>query len=176
MLLVFTAAPVFAAFPASADDAGKEYAVKAAFLYNFVKFTEWPGALASAKKGQGDVNICVIGANPFTQQAQQVFRQASSSGIKLSLSSRTMATLDGCHVVFVSSSEASKLNEIMTALKETPVLTVSDIEGFAQKGGIIGFTNQDGKVKLVVNAAAARTAGLHIDAQLLEIAVSVIRS
>lgn len=153
--------------PARADDP-KEYLIKAAFIYNFVKFTEWPGDLAVSK--QSNLNICVVGSNPFVGGATEVFKKASTAQLKLSVVEGTKGT---CHILFISRSEASRVDQYLNA--GGPILTVSDIEGFADRGGMIGFVLQDNKIKLVVNTKAATAAGLRIDAQLLEIALRVIR-
>jgi len=157
-----------------AQDAGsKEYFVKAAFLYNFVKFIEWPGNLAVSKIS--NLNICVVGDNPF-DGATAVFKEASTDKLKLSvLEYRDWKGVpDNCHMLFISRSESGRINEIFNALQQKPVLSVSDIDHFAEKGGIIGFVLSNNKIKLVVNKKAAETAGLRVDAQLLEIALNVI--
>lgn len=161
---------------AMADEAQKEYLVKAAFIYNFVKFVEWPGGLAVAQHPA--LNICVIGDNAFGAAGQEFFARASTPALRLTLVEKKSwsGSAEGCHVAFISRSEQDRLGEIMAVLKTKPILTVSEIEGFATKGGIIGFTTQDNKIKLIVNAATASAAGLRIDAQLLEIALQVIRN
>jgi hypothetical protein len=78
-----------------------------------------------------------------------------------------------CHVVFIAS--GSDVGAAKTALQGKPVLTVSDSEGFAESGGMIGFVVADNKIKIEVNPKAASAAGLRVDAQLLEIALKVIR-
>jgi hypothetical protein len=163
----------FSAQAVKAED-GKEYLVKAAFMYNFVKFVEWPGQMSVA--ANPNVNICVIGTNPFGAEAQQVFAKASSGTLKLNVVERKDGNYTGCHVAFISRSEESRLASIIAQLKGQPVLTVSDIDHFATRGGVIGFITQDNKIKLVVNTASAGAAGLRVDAQLLEIALNVIRS
>lgn len=174
--IICLAAAVAFGGAARAEEAAKEYLVKAAFIYNFVKFVEWPGELAVAQ--QKEINICVIGKNPFNSQGKDVFTRASTSALKLSLTEKGgwSGSADGCHIAFISSSEEPRLAEIASALKSAPVLTVSDIDNFAERGGIIGFVTQDNKVKVAVNTKVAGGAGLRVDAQLLEIAVKVIRN
>jgi len=79
-----------------------------------------------------------------------------------------------CHILFISKSENNKFYEIYSALKNKPVLTISDDEELVEKGAIIGFSNIDGKIKIIINKRSATTAGLNIDSQLLEIAQKVI--
>lgn len=151
----------------------KEYLVKAAFIYNFVKFVEWPGEKAIAK--QSGIDICVMGESQLVT-ASSVFKAASTSKLALKLVQENdlRAVMGHCHVVFISDSETARLQEILAALRAAPVLTVSDIDGFAEKGGMIGFVISDGKIKVVVNTKSAAAASMRVDAQLLEIALKVI--
>ena len=173
--LVFSVVCSLSAAASQASD-GKEYIVKAAFMYNFVKFVEWPGALSVTTNPR--VNICVIGENPFGAEARQVFAKVSSAALSLSVVEKGNwdGNTAGCHVAFISRSEESRLAGIMEQFKAKPVLTVSDIDNFAGRGGMIGFVTQENKIKLVVNTLSAANAGLRVDAQLLEIALQVIRN
>lgn len=168
--LLLTAAPVRAA-----DADNKEYAIKAAFIYNFLKFVRWPGALATDKLP--GINICILGDNPFTGAAGDVFKRASNAILKLTIVNypEWSKPLDSCHVVFISQSEAGVVDEILTNLRKKPILTVSEIDHFIQKGGHIGFALKDNKVKLLINQKAADVAGLYISADLMEVAIEVIR-
>lgn len=151
----------------------KEFLVKAAFIYNFVKFVEWPGAKAIA--GQSNIDICVAGEGGMMSTGS-VFQAASTGKLKLSLVAEANAAsaASHCHVLFIDSSEEGRLATILAALKDSPVLTVSDIDGFIEKGGMIGFVNHNNKIKLEVNARSVTDAGMRVDAQLLEIALRVI--
>ncbi len=155
-----------------ADD-HKEYLVKAAFIYNFVKFVEWPGAKAISQ--QPRIDICVLGESQMIN-AKEVFKAASTEKQTLSLvqENNPKNIAAHCHIVFISQSESGRLAEVLTTLKGQPVLTVSDINNFAEDGGMIGFVANDNKVKVEVNTHSVTTAGLRVDAQLLEIAVRVI--
>jgi hypothetical protein len=164
----------FAVFstPALADD-GKENLVKAAYMFNFIKFTEWSDGKAISK--QSKIDICVIGDSSIIKTAQ-VFSQASSPKLTISLVSeqniRNVAT--HCHMLFIAASEENRLAEILAVIKNQPVLTISDGDGFAERGVMIGFVKSDERIKLEVNKHSAENAGLKIDAQLLEIALRVI--
>lgn len=162
------------AFPIHAIAAGsKEALVKAAFIYNFVKFVDWPDDKAISK--QSNIDICVVG-NSDVADAKKVFDAASTANLSLTLlregSWENAAT--HCHIVFISASEQGKLDTILSGLKKQPVLTVSDIEGFADHGGMIGFVVNSNKVKLEVNKRSATESGLRVNAQLLGIALKVI--
>jgi hypothetical protein len=146
----------------------KEYIVKAAFIYNFVKFVEWPAEKAIGK--QSKIDICVLGSSPMSATGA-IFKKASTDKLTLSLVNESSAAsaASHCHVVFLTDPAD------MAALQGKPVLTVSDSEGFADNGGMIGFVVADNKIKIEVNPKAASAAGLRVDAQLLEIALKVIR-
>ena len=169
---VCTAGIVAASQPSGADG-NKEYLIKAAFIYNFVKFVEWPDGKAIAR--QSSIDICVLGDGSL-ESAGAVFKAASTAKLTLSLvqEASVKKVPSHCHIVFISQSENSRFSEIMAALRGQPVLTVSDIGNFAESGGMIGFVTDDNKVKVEVNAKAITSAGLRVDAQLLEIAVKVI--
>jgi len=158
---------------ASAADS-KEFLVKAAFIYNFVKFVQWPGSLEVSQQKQLD--ICVLGKNTLSS-AESIFKKASTPSLKLNLMSESSvaAATEHCHIVYISASEAGHHKEILQQLEGRPVLVVGDVPNFIQDGGMIGFTLVSDKVKLTVNRSAIEAAGLHVDAQLLEIALEVIR-
>ncbi|MDE3060675.1 MAG: YfiR family protein [Pseudomonadota bacterium] len=155
-----------------ADD-NKEYLVKAAFIYNFVKFIEWPDGKAISK--QSSIDICVAGDTPMAKTAE-VFKAASSAKLNLSLVQEKNAKniASHCHIVFIGASEASRLDDILGGLKGQPVLTVSDIDGFAARGGMIEFVASDNKIKFIVNTKPIDAAKLHADAGMLESALKVI--
>ena len=154
-------------------DGNKEPLIKAAFIYNFVKFVEWPAPKAISQ--QASIDICVLGENAIASAAE-IFKAASTSKLTLSLVQESSAkkAASHCHIVFISQSEMGHFAEIMGAFKGQPVLTVSDIDNFAESGGMIGFVTNDNKIKVEVNTKAVTSAGLRVDAQLLEIAVKVI--
>ena len=108
--------------------------------------------------------------------AKEVFRAASTAKQSLSLvqENNLKNVASHCHIVFISESESGRLSEVLAVLKNQPVLTVSDIDNFAESGGMIGFVSNDNKVKVAVNTRSVSNANLRIDAQLLEIAVRVI--
>jgi len=148
----------------------KEYMIKAAFIYNFVKFIEWPGDKAIAK--QSSIDICVVGGGPMGSTAP-IFKQASTSKLALNLMEEESAKSASthCHVVFLSADADSGA---LAELKGKPILTVSDKEGFAESGGMVGFVLADSKIRFEVNMQAVQASQMRVDAQLLEIALKVI--
>jgi len=154
---------------AVADD-GKESLVKAAFIYNFVKFVEWPDGKSIGKLS--NIDICTVGTSSI-DNAANVFKAASTAKLKLTLVQEKdwKSAASHCHIVFAGDSDSQ---QVIAGLKSQPVLTVSDTDNFAENGGMIGFVHSDNKIKIVVNTKAITGAGLRVDAQLLEIALKVI--
>ncbi len=153
-----------------AAEGASEYAVKAAFLYNFAKFVEWP---ARTFAGAADpIVLCVLGENPFGTLLDDAVRDKTVNGRQISVhESKTLSAAAGCHIVFLAS---DSLDESLSALANKSVLTVSDAESAVDRGAIIGLKLEERKVRFEVNLVAARKARLKLSSQLLKIAVRLI--
>ncbi len=147
----------------------REYKVKAAFIYNFAKFVEWP-----AQKLGGDsapLVIGVLGPNPFGDELENALKGRQINGRPVVVRQfDNLEAAKAAHLLFVSLNDESKLRK---ALKEYGVLTVGQSESFARNGGIITFTFEDDKLRFEINVGAAEQAGLKISAQLQKLAKSV---
>jgi hypothetical protein len=152
-----------------------EFQVKAAYLYNFGRFVAWPGE--SAQDKGGSFEICVLGMDPFGQTLDVTLASETISGksVRAKRISKPQDA-DGCRIVFISSSEENHLKDVLAALEKTDVLTVSDIPGFSQRGGMIGFILDGSRVRFDVNLASAQGAGLTLSSELLKVAIDVKRS
>ena len=143
------------------QDVTPEYKVKAGFLYNFVKYVEWPEPM------KGPIRICVAGQNPFGTVLDDVIRNERVHGVAL-----TAAVIPGaepdCHVVFTP--KTSKYGAYVRAAAGTPILTVGETDDFIELGGIINFTLEQGKVRFEINRLAAERANLRISSRLLQLA------
>ncbi len=150
----------------------EEYQVKAVYLFNFGRFIEWPDA---AIKGQ-TFTICVLGEDPFGRALDATIAGEAIDNRKL-VARRIASVRDAtdCQILFVSSSEASHVAEIVTSLSKSGTLTVSDAPGFTNKGGMIQFVMTGNKVRFDVNLNAAEKEGLTISSQLLKVAANVKR-
>jgi uncharacterized protein DUF4154 len=150
-----------------------EYAVKAAFLYNFSKFVEWPaGAFASPAD---PIRICVVGENPFGGLLAEAVRDKQVNGRSFTVQeTSTIAEAATCQIVFLAASEERRFDELLRQLGARPILTVGDANSIAARGGIIGLTVEDSKVHFEVNLPAARQAGLKLSSQLLKVATRLI--
>ena len=140
-----------------------EYEVKAAFLYNFIKFTAWPGEEMS-KSGE-------LGKDPFGAALDKVVE--GETVYKKPIVTKRFSRLEDAassHVLFISSSEGNNLPAILRALDSHSVLTVSEIENFAQRGGVINLKKENERIVFEINIDAAKQAGLTMNAQLLKLA------
>lgn len=154
---------------AEENPAVAEYQVKAAYLYNFTKFTDWPeNAFAS---NNAPIVIGVMGEDPFGKTLDDLVSGEIVRGHPLTVKRlHDGEDLLGCQVLFICRSEKDQLSSLLQNLKGKPVLTVSDITGFADKGGMVNFVLAKEKVKLEINQATSEEAGLKISAKLLKLA------
>lgn len=155
---------------AAADNATlEEYQVKAAYLYNFTKFTDWPdNAFASPN---APLVIGVVGDYPFGDTLDVLVKGEVVRGHPLVIKRlHDGDDLHGCHVLFICRNEKDHLSLLLQNLKGNPVLTVSDTDGFAGLGGMVNLVLVEEKVKLEINQTSAEGAGLKISAKLLKLA------
>ena len=147
-----------------------EAQIKSAYLYSFGKFVEWPDTAAA-----GDAfSICVLGRDPFGATLDDVLKNASVGGQPV-VARRIPAAdaVGGCRIVYIGSSEAERLGAVMAALAHAPVLTVSDIPDFTERGGMIRFVPDDRRVRFEINLVPAQEAGLVMRSDLLRVATAV---
>jgi YfiR/HmsC-like len=156
------------AVPASAQT--PEYDVKAAFLFNFAKFVEWPGSAFDGERAP--LTICVYGEDPFGPALDAVVED-ERVGERSLLVQRPdgLDDLNACHVLFVSRSEKDRLGEVMARVEGKPVLTVADMDGFLRAGGVINFILERSKVRFLIDQEAAERSGLRISSKLMRLAV-----
>ena len=147
----------------------EEYQVKAAYLYNFAKFVEWPAQ--SFAGAASPIVICILGDDPFGGALHEVVRGKTASGRTLVI--RAISDLPaarGCHILFISATEWRRTRLLLTSLSGAGLLTVGEAGGFGASGGIINFKLDGGRVRFQINVAAARQAGVQISSKLLSLA------
>ena len=152
----------------------KEYQLKAAFLFNFLKFVEWP----ASRFGSADEPIVlgVFGDNPFGAGLENTVRDRKISGRGIVVRSvQNTADAKATHLLFVSAAEESRFGALREDLKAAGVLTVGESESFLKRGGIISFTIEGDKLRFDINMISADKAGLKISAQLQKLAKNVLR-
>ena len=146
-----------------------EFQVKAAYLYNFGRFVEWP-----APDNNEAFEICVLGADPFGQTLDATLARETIDGKTVAAKRISKPQdVDSCRIVFISSSEEGHLKEVLAALDKASVLTVSDIPRFSERGGMIGFILDGNRVRFDVNLASAQGARLTLSSELLKVATNV---
>ena len=151
-----------------AQATSKEYQIKAAFLFNFMQFVEWPPTVL--KNADDPFRIGVLGQDPFNAALEDTVQGETISNHKIIVEhAMQVDDLKNCQLIFISKSEKKHVAEILSALDDKPVLTVSEIEGFAERGGGINFYLEGNKVRFEVNPDAARHDGLKVSSQLLSL-------
>jgi YfiR/HmsC-like len=147
----------------------EEYRIKAAFLYKFTKFVEWP---PQAYQGEPAHHVfCVYGTDPFGPLLDQTLAGKQVDGrATVAQRVRDPGALRRCQLVFVSASEDALLPEILAVLGDSPVLLIGESPDFARRGGTINFFLRQGQVRFEINPRAAQRARLKVSVQLLELA------
>ena len=168
-LAFFTLGSLLAAVPLTAQNDGSmpEDDIKAAFLFSFAKFIEWP-----ALNGQNTALVVgVMGRDSFAATLEQTVRGKTVKGRSMVVKRLTkpQEALD-CHVVFIGGSDQNRAKLILSALPVTGVLTVGEIEQFAHGGGIINFVKEANRIRFEINVDAATRSGLRISSRLLQLA------
>lgn len=153
---------------AHAAEPSREYELKAAFLYNFAKFVEWPHMASQPSR---PITIGIYRNNPFAGALIQAVAGRKILGHPLVVKQvHQLSAAREVQVLFVSSALDSSAAEIIEALKDSPVLTVGESPTFASKGGIITFQLKDDSLRFSINAPAARKSGIKISSQLQKLA------
>ena len=168
----------------------REYQLKAAFLYNFIKFADWPAE--RIPDNNEPIILGIIGKDPFgkafepikdklvkskkvvVKRFKPLQQLKDAAGDDKAQMQKHIDGLKKCHVLFVCSSEKKSLKEIITLIKNHPVLTVGETQGFLEAGGITNFLMEENKVRFEVSVVAAKQAKLKIRSQLLRLAKRVV--
>jgi hypothetical protein len=148
-----------------------EYALKAGVLYHIIEYVEWPGI----SNNTSAIEIGLLGDIPFAD-ALEVLNGKTIQGRKLEVKRiATLAEAGTCQVVFVGASEKPRISQIVNELKNRPVLTVGEVEGFAEKGGMVNLVAGPNRIVLEINRQVAADAKLSMSSQLLKLAKLVSR-
>jgi hypothetical protein len=154
-----------------------ESSLKAAFIYNFAKFTVWPQdapTTVGASRAPVSFNACVLGDSRLRDDLERTVRDRQLSGRGIIVSQVQLdGKLGSCHLLFVSGVTSKQVEAIVAALQGTPVLTISDVDDFARHGGIIQMFVDNGKLRFNFNLAAAKQSRLQLSSKLLILAAHV---
>jgi hypothetical protein len=168
MLAVFLA-PVFGSQLQAQGSPPSEYQIKAAILFNIVKFIDWP--TSSFASPHSPFSICILGQDPFGNTLDDALagKAIAERSLKVErLKDKTEAR--HCQMVFISSSESRNYSDIIDSLRGASILLVGETDGFATSGGIIEFAVAEEHVRFAINPDAAERAGLQVSSKLLALA------
>ncbi len=148
----------------AASGSSHEYQIKAAFIYNFLRYIEWPSE-------RNTYSLGILGEDPFEGGLDQ-FEKKPLGGKNITVKVvKSAKEARSCDVLFISSTEADKLDGTLAALKGAPVLTISDLPSFTDHGGQIGFTTERNRVRFIVNTDALSASDLKASSNLLKLAI-----
>ena len=169
-VLSFTLLAFAAGWNASAQDSQPtEYQIKAAFIFNFAKFVEWPKS--TFPETNSPLVIGVVGEDPFHGVLEKTVRGKAVDDHPLVVKAfQTSAEATNCHILFISTSEKERLPQVLKDLSGSSVLTVGEMGGFNEAGGMIVFVLERTMIRFKINNAAATSAGLKISSKLLSLA------
>jgi len=147
-----------------------EYQIKAAFIFNFARFVEWPPQAFNGSKAPFVIGI--LGENPFHDDLEQTVRDKTIDDHPMVVKEfRSPTDATNCHILFISTSEKPRLAQILKGLRGASVLTVGEMDRFAESGGMINFIVQGTKIRFKINNEVATSAGLKISSKLLNLAL-----
>jgi hypothetical protein len=145
-----------------------EYQVKAAFLYNFTRFISWPSSAFNSPTAPFVIGI--VGNDPFGSYLEDIIDQEKVDNHPIIIQRyHDIKDINNCQILYISVSDDNKIKEIIAGVAHQNVLTVGDADKFVKWGGVISFFKDDNKLRVQINMAAAKTAGIEISSKLLKI-------
>jgi len=151
-----------------------ESTVKAAFLYKFAGYVQWPDAPTGA--AATPIMIGVVGASDFAQELSQITQGRTVSDRPINV--RRLAdgdSIEDLHILFIAQEEKARLQDLLAAVRGRPILTVTESEGALSDGSIINFTVDEQRVRFEVSLYAAQLSQLRLNSRLLAVARQVYR-
>jgi hypothetical protein len=160
--------------PARAQSTAEEYQIKAAFLYHFAQFVEWPDSSLNARDLY--LNLCIIDGDPHLLELRNSIEgKPIGSRVFHVLQLGQAQEIQGCHILFLSRDEVRRQSAMLKSLRGQPVLSVGETSNFLTDGGMIRFHVIDNKIRFDINLGAADLSHLKISSRLLMLATSVTR-
>lgn len=146
-----------------------EYQVKAAFLFNFTRFVDWPSD--SFNSANAPFVIGIVGKDNFGGFIEELVKGENIKGHPIKIQRyKSAKEILHCHILFVPAKESAQMKETLTSVKDKSILTVSDAKDFVQRGGIVRFYKENNKIKLEINLTSANAKQLNISSKLLSVA------
>lgn len=144
---------------------GPEYQVKAGFIYNFAKFIEWPGG--TFDNGADVLVLCIVPNNPESDVFFSLNNKTVGGRKILVRKCKNVKEIKDCQILFFDSTDREFIREGLLSAKGQGILTVGQVKGFMQEGGIINFFTEKGRLRFEVNLDAAQRFGLRLGSQIL---------
>jgi hypothetical protein len=144
-----------------------EPALKAAFIYSFAKFTDWPVDAVPVSK---PLLMCVVGDDAVGEALEQAVKARMIGGHSLTVSYMAPVPQRECHILYLSGAKANQAGPLVASVRDVPVLTISDGEGFIELGGIVQFYFENGRLRFTIRVQSAKRARLQVSSQLLALA------
>ena len=162
-----------ATLPAFAAEPTESAQVKAAFVFNFLKFVEWPKEARS--QAPRSIHLCIIGNRPLDGNLDLLAGRNLGGRVIQIINQASPASDTLCHIAYIADTDTSFLKDLQRMAPDVPTLTISDQRGFIDQGGMIELRIIDGKVRFDINLLAARAANLQLSSQLLQLANRVVQ-
>lgn len=154
---------------ADLEPATLEYKLKAVFMLNFAKFIEWPTKTFPSESAS--LNICIIGHDPFGPLLNEVIKDEMVHNHTVDVKRlQSPQNIGVCHIAFLSPSLKPNFSKLLRIFSNTQVVTISEVDGFIQQGGMINFISIDNKIRFEINPESITNAGLSVSSRLLALA------
>jgi len=156
-----------------ANSTAEEYSVKAAFLFHFAQFIDWPPE--AFQDANNPLIYCTLGVDPFHGALETALNGKAIGTRTIRVQHfRVLQEIQRCHILFIGATEKNISPPMLASLLDSPVLTVGERDNFAKDGGMIGFCLEQNKIRFEINLDAAERAKLRISSRLLALAKTVI--
>lgn len=152
--------------PGYAIAVSDEDRVKAAFVFNFIKFVEWPEE--SFKNSNASLNVCVWGSEADAASMMGLHQKTAKQRTLMVVTVNGIGELGQCHVLFLTRNSRSSFKDVLRSIAHKKILSVSDIADFARNGGLIGLFKSDDQMRFAINVEATQRSGLRMSSQLLK--------
>ena len=177
VLLLVVSVGLFARIPSSAagksSSDGGEYEVKAAFLFHFAQFVEWPPE--TFKDANAPLTYCMVGEDPFRGVLDQILNGKTIGTRPVRVQHlKEIQKIRECQVLFIGGGDKKRRSEEMASANGSAVLTIGETEHFIQEGGMIGFCMEDNKIRFEINLEATEVANLKVSSRLVALARRVV--
>jgi hypothetical protein len=160
-----------ASSPAVESYVTQEYKVKAAFVYNFSLFVDWPPGAYNGPNSP--FVICILGKHAFGNTFDNLAGKMVKKRVLKIQYATDIKNIGNCQILYICMSERMRLAEIIAATERRSILTISDMPGFNRAGGMINLVNVEDKIRFDINMKAAKQSGLSLNFQLLNMAHDV---